>query len=108
MTCHLCLSIWDKEKMLPLDLELPFGVARSAWGDHIRHAEKEGVKLEWHDSEQDKASVDGVRCWWTDDAETVRHFMAFLSREHGHDPDSSVDFMSSWPERKLRFIFSLV
>jgi len=123
MTCSLDLSVFDMEHGLPLDLGIPFGVNKSSWADAIKifnHASGER-KLEFHSSEQD-VSIDGIRCWWTDDQIAVLKLLDYLE-ENGCLGMSEPNILymrrqltgtgtgrsgAPWHCRKLRFFLSLI
>ena len=111
MTCALDLTVIDRDTGLPIDIGTPFGVNKSAWGEVVKAS---GVPLEFSCSEQDEASLDGVRIFWTDDLGVFVRFYRYCleNRFVNHAaPHTEAQFQAAyarWIDRKLRFILEMV
>jgi hypothetical protein len=111
MTCALDLTVIDLNTGLPIDIGIPFGANKSDWGGVVKAS---GVPLEFSCSEQDKASIDGVRIFWTDDLGVFTRFLRYCMDNHfltGNMPHAEDEFQlvySRWIDRKLRFILDMI
>lgn len=108
MTCHLSLTIIDRELGLPVDIALPFGCGKSAWGEVLKRA---GFVWRFHTSEQEITSIDGVRCWFTDSVPDISHLAQYLVDQNLADGDGAKDvlkFVPAWlAGGQYRFIVEL-
>jgi hypothetical protein len=111
MTCALDLTVIDLNTGLPIDIGIPFGASLSAWGEMVKAS---GVPLKFSCSEKDKASLDGVRIFWTDNLAVFMRFVQYCAEHNYIDrmgPNTDAQYQSAysnWIDRKLRFILEMV
>lgn len=112
MGCSLALHIWDKDAMVPIDYDLEFGSSSLGWGERFDLAKREiGALFTYYDSEHRNDSVDGVRCWISDEPELVLAFAELAKRRTWGNPDERIfKIIETWKKspHKLRFVFELV
>lgn len=113
MGCFLSLSVFDRKDNLPVDMDLSFGASTVKWTEIVKGAAAKGIKLNWHDSEHNRASADGVRCWWTDSFHEFYSFYNHVAAERYLQFPDDIQFKSVinvWREEedRYRFIFELV
>lgn len=113
MGCFLRLHVFDRGTFLPVDLDLNFGASTLGWSGIVKRATEKNIKLNWHDSEHNQASADGVRCWWTDSFDDFYAFYNHVASEkylEFPDDQQIKRAINVWRKEsdRHRFIFELV